>query len=180
MMMHLKFLRSDVNQAAFFCCDKKSVTIVLVHVDDCTITASLMSLINNFNLRNSQHVEITNLGELHWLLGIEVKHDCKCQTIHLSQCSYIDSILRRYGLQDLKPVSIPMDTNSHLTTAQCPSTTAEFTQMRDVPYCEAVGLLMYAALGMCPNIAFAIQTISCFSTKPDPAHWEQLNKFFIT
>ena len=65
-----------------------------------------------------------------------------------------------------------MDTGSCLTTAQCPSTTAEFAQMCNVPYREAVGLLMYAALGMCPDIAFAIQTVSHFSTKPGPAHWE--------
>ena len=72
MMTHLKFSRSDVDQAVFFCHNKGSVMIVLVHIDDCTITASSMSLINDFKLRISQHVEITNLGKLHWLLGIEV------------------------------------------------------------------------------------------------------------
>ena len=65
-----------------------------------------------------------------------------------------------------------MDMSICLTTAHCPSTTADFALMRDVPYREAVGSLMYAALGTQPDIAFAIQTISCFSTKPGPAHWE--------
>ena len=85
MMTHLKFLRSNVDQAVFFRCDKTAVIIILVHVDDCTITASSMNLINDFKLRISQHVEITNLGELHWLLGIEVKCDHERRTIHLSQ-----------------------------------------------------------------------------------------------
>ena len=85
MMTHLKFSRSNVDQTVFFHCDKRSVMVVLVHVDDCTITASSMSLINDFKLRISQHVEITNLGELHWLLGIKVKCDHECQTIQLSQ-----------------------------------------------------------------------------------------------
>ena len=152
--------------------------VVLVHVDDCTITASSMSLINDFKLRISQHVEITNLGELHWLLGIKVKCDCEHWTIHLSQQSYINSILCRYGFQDLKPVSIPMDTNTHLTTAQSPSMTAEFAQMQDVPYHEAVGSLIYAALGMHRNITFAVQTISCFSTKPGLAHWKAVKQVF--
>ena len=178
MMTHLKFLRSDVDQAVFFRRDKMAVIIVLVHVDDCTITASSMNLINDFKLQISQHVEITDLGELHWLLGIEVKRDRERRTIHLSQRSYIDSIIRRYGFQDLKPVSIPMDTGSRLTTAQCPSTTAEFAQMRDVPYREAVGSLMYAALGTRPDIAFAVQTVSRFSTKPGPAHWEAVKRIF--
>ena len=63
-----------------------------------------------------------------------------------------------------------MDMSICLTTAHCPSTTTDFALMRDIPYCEAVGSLMYAALGMRPNIAFAVQTISCFSMKPGPAH----------
>ena len=109
-----------------------------------------MNLINDFKANISKNIEITDLGELHWLLGIEVKHDRQSRTIHLSQCLYLDSIIRCYGFQDLKLVSIPMDTNIRLTTAQSPSTTADFALMRDVPYCEAVGSLMYAALGTCP------------------------------
>lgn len=56
MMTHLGFQRSKVNQAVFFCRKGKSVTIMLVHVNDCTITASSMTLINDFKLRISQHV----------------------------------------------------------------------------------------------------------------------------
>ena len=47
-----------------------------------------------------------------------------------------------------------------------------------MPYHEAVGLLMYMALGTRPNIAFAIQTISHFSTKPGPVHWEAVKQIF--
>jgi hypothetical protein len=178
MMTHLKFSRSDVDQAVFFRRDEKSVIIVLVHVDDCTVTASSMALIIDFKLRITEHVEITDLGELHWLLGIEIRRDRQRRTIHLSQRSYLESILRRYGFQDLKPVSIPMDTNIRLTTAQSPSTTADFALMRDIPYREAVGSLMYAALGTRPDIAFAVQTISRFSSKPGPAHWEAVKRVF--
>jgi len=50
--------------------------------------------------------------------------------------------------------------------------------MHDVPYHEAVGSLMYAALGTHPDIAFAIQTISRFSTKPGSTHWEAVKQIF--
>lgn len=35
---------------------------------------------------------------------------------------------------------------------------------------------MYAALGTCPDIAFAVQTVSQFLIKPGPAHWEAVKK----
>ena len=126
----------------------------------------------------AQHVEITDLGELHWLLGIEIKHDRNKKTIHLSQRSYISSILCRYNFQDLKPVSIPMDTNIRLTTSQSPSTTVEIAKMCDIPYHKVVGSLMYAALGTRPDIAFAVQTVSHFSINPGPAHWEAVKHIF--
>jgi len=178
MLTHLGFACCDINQAVFFRHEGWAIIIVLVHVDDCTITVTSITLIADFKARISEYVDITDLDELHWLLGIKIKCDRECRIIHLSQCSYIDSILHRYRLQDLKPVSIPMDTNIQLTTAQSLSTTVEFAQMRNVPYHEAVGLLMYMALGTRPDIAFAIQTVSCFSMKPGLTHWEAVKRIF--
>ena len=97
-----------------------------------------------------------DLGELHWLLGIEIKRNHKNRTIHLSQHSYIEAILRRFNFQDLKPVSTPMETHIKLSSSQSLATTAQFAQMCDVPYHEAVGSLMYASLGTCPDISFAV------------------------
>jgi len=87
------------------------------------IAATATALIVDFKRKISQHVEITDLGELHWLLGIEIHHDCEHCSIHLSQC-YIDSIIHCYSLQDLKPVSTPMETNLHLSSSQSPLTTS--------------------------------------------------------
>ena len=121
--------------------------IVLVHVDDCTVMGTSIYLINKFKTKISKHVEITDLGEIHWILGIEIRRNREQHTIHFSQCSYIESSLQRYGFEDIKPVSLPMDTSIKLTSAQSPSTTDEIEKMQNVPYHEAVRTLMYAALG---------------------------------
>ena len=71
-----------------------------------------------------------------------------------------------------------MDVNIRLTSAQAPATTTEHTQMAHVAYHEAVGSLMYAMLGTRPDIAFAVQMVSCFATNPGPAHWEAVKKVF--
>ncbi|CAA7261229.1 unnamed protein product [Cyclocybe aegerita] len=71
-----------------------------------------------------------------------------------------------------------MDPNVHLTSAQSPSTTDEFAQMRNVPYHTAMGSLMYASLGMRPDITYAVQTVLRFSTKPGIAHWDAVKRIF--
>ena len=136
-------------------------------------------LITDFKVQITKHMQITNLGKLHWLLSIEIKCDHECQALHLSQHLYINSILWCYGLEDLKPVSIPMDTNIRLSTAQSPSTTTDFAKMHNIPYHEAVtGLLMYAALGTCPDITFTVQTIFHFMKNPGPIHWDAIKHVF--
>jgi len=96
----------------------------------------------------------------------------------LSQRSYIDAILRRFGFEDLKPVSIPMDTQKTLSAAQSPASTSEFAAMRNVPYREAVGSLMYLALATRPDIAFAISIVSHFTIRPGLEHWESVKRIF--
>ena len=64
-----------MDQAVFFQHEGWAVIVVLVYVDDCMIAVTSIPLIADFKTQISDHVEITNLDELHWLLGIEIKHD---------------------------------------------------------------------------------------------------------
>ena len=48
--------------------------------------------------------------------------------------------------------------------------------MDNVPYREAIGSLMYAAIGTRPNITFAITALSQFLQSPGHAHWEQAKR----
>ena len=73
-MMRLGFTRCEGDQAVFFrrCEERNVLMVVLVHVDDCTIVGSSDLLIEKFKVKIAKHIDITDLGELHWILGIEV------------------------------------------------------------------------------------------------------------
>src|SRR5882762_9673082 len=110
------FIRCDVDQAVFFKRKGDDLTIVVVHVDDCTIAATTIALVIEFKTALRKHIEVTDLGELHWLLGIEIKRDRTHRTIHLSQRSYIAAILRRFNLEDTRPIPMPLDPQIHYTS----------------------------------------------------------------
>ena len=93
------------------------------------IAASACTLIDEFKAKLKEHMEITDLGELHWLLGIEIQHNLPACLLCMSQKSYLDMILWHFGFQDLKPVPIPMDTQVSLSTSQSPVSTTDFTAM---------------------------------------------------
>ena len=120
--LSLGFKHCSINQAVFHKVDQdwKTLTVITVHVDDCTIAASSKKLIEELIASLCKSLKVMDLSELHWMLGIKIQHDCASHTIHLSQHTYINSILHHYNLSDLKPLSMPMDTSIQLTTELAP------------------------------------------------------------
>lgn len=72
---------------------------------------------------------------------------------------------------DSKSSAISIDPNASLSKSQCP-TTDEIATMWCMPYQKAIGSLMYVAVGIQPNIVFAISTLSQYLKNPGQAHWE--------
>ena len=147
-------------------------------MDNCTIAASSAVAVDTLKAGLRKHVEVTDLSELHWMLGIEIQRDQAAGTVHLSQHSYINSILQCFGLDNVKPISTPFDMQVQLTLEQALADVAEFVVMRDVPYCKAVGALNWAALTTCPDITFAVSTVARFSANPGMAHWTAVKQIF--
>jgi hypothetical protein len=87
----------SVDQAVFYCCDGKLIVVIAVHVDNCTIAASTKALVREVKSTLNKHVKVTDLGEVHWLLGIEVTCDREARTISLSQRAYIEFPIPRDG-----------------------------------------------------------------------------------
>jgi hypothetical protein len=142
------------------------------------ITGSSGKLISGFKREMNEKYKITDLGPAHWLLGIKITRDLANKTIALSQHSYIESIITRFNFNDLKPLSTPMDPSIPLSKSQSPTKLADIAKMKNVPYREAVGSLMYAAMGTRPDIAFATSTVAQFSENPGWAHWEAVKRIF--
>jgi hypothetical protein len=50
--------------------------------------------------------------------------------------------------------------------------------MRTVPYVSAVGALMYLAIALRPDIAFAVGVLCRFMANPGPEHWKAVKHLF--
>ena len=139
-------------------------------------TTSSIERMSKFKASLSDHFEMSDLGELAWILGIQVQRDRSLKTISLSQTAYIDSLVKRFNLGDAPPLSTPIDPNALLLKDQSPSTPRQFDDMRNVPYREAIGSLMYAAVGTRPDITFAVTALSQYLQNPGRPHWEQAKR----
>ena len=119
-----------------------------------------------------------SLGPIHWLLGIEVTHDCDTHTISLCQSSFIDTILACFSLADAKPYGTPMVPSTSYSKHDSPSSPTDVAHMCKVPYCEAIGSLMYVAIATRPDISFAVSCLSQFLENLGEAHWQAVKHVF--
>jgi hypothetical protein len=129
------------------------MTIVTLYVDDLVLAASNMTLINDFKDVIKGQYKMKDLGELRWVLGMEVRRDRKKRTLEIVQTSYIKQMLERFGMADCNPVATPAEPNVHLTRLD-PS-----KHKPDEWYRSLVGALLYAAMVTRPDIAYAVQML---------------------
>uniref|UniRef100_H3HA08 Reverse transcriptase Ty1/copia-type domain-containing protein n=1 Tax=Phytophthora ramorum TaxID=164328 RepID=H3HA08_PHYRM len=119
---------------------------------------------------------MTDLGELEYFLGMEIKNDRDSGKVTVRQTKFLKSILTKFGMQDSKPVKTPQDPGLKLTKSMCEGGCQHEDTMKNVPYRSAVGALMYLMVATRPDLAAAVGVLSQFSADPCPTHWQALKR----
>ena len=138
------------------------ILFVVVYVDDLIITGSSPHLIHGIKEDLCRTFDMTDLGLLHYCLGIEVWHTEN--HIFLSQSKYAKNLVDRFRMEDCKPATTPMEPGLKLS-AQSSSLPVHETLFR-----QLVGSLIYLTATR-PDISFAVSYISRFMSAPKIDHW---------
>ena len=146
------------------------ILVLAIYVDDMTF-AGAPEDVQDFERSVEKKFRVTHGDRLHWLLGIGVEwHDQGACEVALSQKQYIKDVLHRFGMTDANPASTPASTDAKLSKDMAPNTEADRKAMEGVPFREAVGCLLYLALGTRPDISAAVGVVARYCSDPGPAH----------
>jgi len=113
---------------------------------------------------------ISGEGELRWTLGIKVTRDFDKHMVSISQQSYIESLVERFGLQNAHAVTAPLIPGAIITKDQCPTTPEEAEEMGNTFYRELIGSLQYVSLATRPDITVAVNKLAQFLANLRRAH----------
>ena len=80
--------------------------MVIIYVDDIIILANRMSCMKALKAMLDSEYEMSDLGELHFCLGVEFVRDRAARTITMSQGKYVVDVLKRFGMEDCKAVEL--------------------------------------------------------------------------
>ncbi|XXG86494.1 hypothetical protein AAC387_Pa11g1379 [Persea americana] len=149
----------------------KHIFLVL-YVDDILLATNDIGMLHETKRFLSKKFEMKDLGDASFVLGILIQRDRSRGILGLSQRSYIDKVLKRFGMQDSKQGNTPISKGDKFSLNQCPRTNLEVKEMQKIPYASAVGSLMYAMVCMRPDIAYIVGMLGRYLSNPEMDHWK--------
>jgi hypothetical protein len=158
--------------------DDDSFIFLLLYVDDMLIAAKSIVEVNKLKVLLSKEFDMKDLDATKKILGIEIHRDRDAKKLRLSQAGYVKKVLKRFSMENAKPVSTPLANYFRLSTSQCPMTVEETEDMSKVPYANAVGYLMYAMVCTRPDLTHAVSVVSKYMANPGKQHWNAIKWIF--
>jgi len=107
------FKKGTVDSNLYVQTDKDNLTIVEVYVDDIIFGSNDDRLSKNFSTNMQSEFEMSLLGELTYFLGLQISQQEK--GIFICQAKYIKEMLKKFKMEDCKPVLTPMVTGCKLS-----------------------------------------------------------------
>ncbi|GJX69794.1 retrovirus-related pol polyprotein from transposon TNT 1-94 [Tanacetum coccineum] len=113
--------------------------------------------------------EMSMMGELNFFLGLQIKQ--MEDGIFFNQSKYIKEMLKKFGLEDSKPMKTPMSSDTKLTKDE------ECESVDSTKYRGMIGSLLYLTASR-PDIMFSVCLCAHFQEAPKTSHLEVVKRIF--
>lgn len=171
----LGFVRSDGDPCLYVHRTEEGWMMIALYVDELLLVAKTREQIDWMKRLLSAKFDMKDLGNAKVILGLEITRDRKTRKLWVTQQSYTEKVLVRFGMRDSKSAPTPMEE---------PKTMEERLEFEsgndegagDVPYREAIGSLMYLMIGSRPDIAYAVGKHARFCENPKMKHWRDIKR----
>jgi hypothetical protein len=156
-------LPTQADSCAYLKKEKPHTLVVLLWVDDLIIGGDSQTVIDKFKTDISKCFKMKALGKLQWILGMEIHRDRSTRSLEVTQATYIQQMLERFGMMDCKSISTPAEGALPRSQSQTPATDSSL-------YMSIVGSLLYAAMVTRPDITYAVQSLGRHLQSSGPEH----------
>ncbi|GKD25082.1 retrovirus-related pol polyprotein from transposon TNT 1-94 [Tanacetum coccineum] len=119
-------------------------------------------------IRNDEF-EMSMMGELNFFLGLQIKQ--LEDGVFFNQSKYTKEMLKKFGLEDSKPMKTPMSSDTKLMKDE------EGESVDSTKYRGMIGNLLYLTASR-PDIMFSVFLCARFQEDPKTSHLEAVKRIF--
>jgi len=135
-----------------------SLVYLALFVDDGIIAAKSNKVLESIIKILNKSFDITS-GECSCFVGLQINRDRINKTMFIHQTAYTRRLINNFGMQNAKGLSVPADPHTLLYPV-----TENRTEVCKIPYCEAVGSLMFLVVVSRLDISYAVNNINLIIT----------------
>ncbi len=169
MLKELNFNSIIADQSVFY--NSESNIIITAHIDDLLVFAVNKNEINSLKQQLKKKLELSDLGNISYYLGMEISRDRTKNKLFLSQIKYINELLSKFNINGDKLIYSPSVQGVRLEK------NTEQAELKDINlYQQQIGSLMYLMTVTRPNIAFSVSNCARFMSNPNKEHFNALNR----
>ncbi|GJY63884.1 retrovirus-related pol polyprotein from transposon TNT 1-94 [Tanacetum coccineum] len=150
---------------------KKSSNLIIVqiYVDDIIFGSTCQDMCDEFAKIIHDEFEMSMMGELNFFFGLQIKQ--MEDGIFFNQSKYIKEMLKKFGLEDSKPMKTPMSSDTKLTKDE------ECESVDSTKYRGMIGSLLYLTTSRL-DIMFSVCLCARFQEAPKTSHLEAVKRIF--
>ncbi|GJR11673.1 retrovirus-related pol polyprotein from transposon TNT 1-94 [Tanacetum coccineum] len=146
-----------------------NLIIIQIYVDDIIFGSTCQEMCDRFAKIMHDEFEMSMMGELNFFLGLQIKQ--LDDGIFFNQSKYIKEMLKKFGLEDSKPIKTPMSTETKLTRDE------DGESVDNTKYRGMIGSLLYLTASR-PDIMFSVCLCARFQEDPKTSHLEAVKRIF--
>jgi len=104
----LDFKENIVYKCIYLKLSSSKFIILVLYVDDILLASNDVDFLHETKQMLTTHFDMKDLGNVSFVLGIEIHHDRSRGTLGLSQKSYFKMLLDRFNMKFCKPSTTPI------------------------------------------------------------------------
>jgi hypothetical protein len=141
--------------------------ILQIYVDDIIFGSTNQDFYEEFGNMMANEFKMSMIGELSYFLGLQIKQ--LRNGTFVSQGKYIKDMLKKFGMDEAKPISTPMGTNGSLDSDKSGNLVDQKM------YRSMIGSLLYVTASR-PDVMFSVCMCARFQASPRESHLTYRNK----
>jgi hypothetical protein len=153
--------------------------LLSLYVDDILIASNNNATLAEVKAWLSSKFDMKDMGEASYVLGVEIHRNWNKRLLGLSQKTYLQSVLKRFSMENYKSVNVPLVKGTKLSEEMCANTPDEKQRMKGIPYASALSCLLYAMLFTRPDLNHAIGILGRYQKNPGEEHWKHIKHVLL-
>ena len=163
------FKRGTIDNNIYIKTKGNDLLIVLVYVDGIIFGSNNASLVKWFASAMQSKFEMSMIGELPFFLGLQITQ--RSQGMFISQEKYLREMLKRFQMEDSRPVGTPMVTGCKLSKDD------DSPDVDQSSYRSMIGSLLYIIASR-PDIMHVVGMVGRFQSAPKQSHLLVVKRIF--